>query len=130
MRACPVSEGCFARDSSSRVRSAGSHSAAAAAPNPTKSAVSCILSTLFTTAALQFHDGARFDATAAPAGGPQLPRDQPHPAPVPDPVHGLVQQARAAAGARSLDRNLAAVCRPAAGRSEEGALREPARLFH
>src|SRR5882672_10718755 len=121
MRACPVSEGCFARDSSRRVRSAGRHIAAAAAPSPTKSAISCILSTLFTTAALQSHDGARFDAGAVPAGGPQLPADQPHPTPAPDAVHGLVQQARAAAGARSLDRRLAFVCRPALGRGEEGA---------
>src|SRR5262249_53966360 len=108
MRAWPVSEGCFARDSSRRVRSAGRHSAAAAAPSPTKSAISCILTTLFTTAALQSHDGSLGAANRVRAGRPQLPADEPHPAPARDALHGLVQQARAAAGARPFDRRLAA----------------------
>src|SRR5262245_30875864 len=124
-RAWPVSDGCFAFDSSSRVRKAGRKSAAAPAPSPTKSAVSCILIPLFTTAALQSHDGAR-----RPAGRPQLPPDQPDPPSGADAVHGLVQQDRAAAGARPLDRRLAAVCRPAPGGGEEAALLQPARLLH
>ena len=43
-------------------------------------------------------------AERVPAGGPQFPADQPHSAAAADAVHGLVQQDRAAAGARSVDR--------------------------
>ena len=54
------------------------------------------------------------------AGRHQLPADQPHPAPPADAVHGLVQQDRAAAGARRLDRAVAAVLgsRPERGQED------------
>src|SRR5262245_3140827 len=129
MRAWPVSEGCFARDSSRRMRSAGRHSAAAAAPNPTQSTVSCILTLLFTTEGLQSHDGPRRAVAPPRAGRHQLPADQPHSPPAADPLHGLVQQDRAAAGARAFDRDLAALRRLAARGGEERALFQPARLL-
>ena len=64
------------------------------------------------------------------AGGHQFPAHQPHPAPACDPVHRLVQPDRAAAGARRVDRRVAAVFRPRPARGEEDAIPQHARLLH
>src|SRR6185436_15368984 len=122
MRACPVSEGCLAFDSSSRMRTAGRNSAAAAA-SPIKRAICCMLcpllqwlpATLTTMGALQNHDGPHGGLAHPATGRHQLSGDQPDSAAVADPANGLVQQDRAAAGVPALDRSLADVRRPSPG---------------
>ena len=69
-------------------------------------------------------------ASLDPAGGPQFPPDQPHPAGGADPVHGLVQQDREPAGARCLDRLLAAVFRSRSVGGQQDRVQEPARLLY
>ena len=61
---------------------------------------------------------------------PQLPADQPHTAPARHALHGLVQQDRKPARARSLDRRVAPLRGPRSERSREDGVPEPARLLH
>ena len=78
----------------------------------------------------RIHDSPRPDLRPDPAGEPEFPADQPDSAGGPDPVHGLVQQDRAAADPRSVDRVLAAVFRSRSQRGAQDQLQEPARLFY
>src|SRR5882724_690410 len=129
MRAWPVSEGCLALDSSSRMRSAGrKKSADAATTSPTHSAVCCMPSPLplFTTGTLRLRDSPRRSAAHSRAGGHQLPPDQPDPATAADALHGMVQQDGTSAGALSVHSELAVVRRLGPEGGKETGLLQPA----
>src|ERR1700723_542977 len=122
MRAWPASEGCLAWDSASRRPSVSIEVASAAAPSPqtAKVVVAHCIESGCTRNVLQSHDGpltnlapVRPGANLAPvgAGECQFPPHQPHSAPAGDAVRRLAEPGRAAAGARFVDRAMAAVLR-------------------
>src|SRR5215475_11077925 len=131
MRAWPVSEPCLARESCRRLRSFTREAATAVAPSPenAKTVLSSSIITGRKTRRLRNHDAPESDFSPDRAGGYQLPADQPHPPPAGHPVHRLVQQDRAAADSRRLDRAVAAILRARPQRGQEDRIPQHARLL-
>src|SRR5687767_3133488 len=111
MRACPVSDGCLARDSSSRVLSRIRAVASTRAPAPYSANVICreSIESMTTPSKITAHDGQSPHRKNFHAGRLELPADQPHPPAPRDPARRLAQQGRAAGGAGRVDRYLATV---------------------
>src|SRR5215211_303058 len=126
-RACPANEPCLARDKSSRVFNFARERVSAAAPSTYQAGAVCSQS----IAGPPIPPNLRDDDDESPdrknfaAGGRQFPADQSHSARLDNAVHGMVQPDRAAAGARPVDRPMAAVLRSGPERSREDAVWKP-----
>src|SRR5215212_6691293 len=105
MRACPVSERCFALESSSRVLSLTVAVASAAAPAAYKAKVveGKSIESRCTATVLRQYDSSISTHENPATGRHQLPGDQPRPAALADAIRRLARADRAAAGARSVD---------------------------
>src|SRR5580704_16927746 len=123
MRAWPASERCLAWDSSNRRPSVSIEVASAAAPSPqtAKVVVAHCIESGCTRNVLQSHDGPHANLAPVRPGGPQFPSYKPYSAPAGDTARRLAQPGRAAAGARSVDRAVAAVLGCRLERSQEDA---------
>src|SRR5271169_6499159 len=127
-RECPDKDGCFAFDRSRRVFSFPNDAVKTVAAHAYKANVAARESISLGRTGLKLpdHDGADPDRQSPPAGRPQFPADQPHPAPPGYAIHGLVQPNRTADRALSFDRYLAIFFRPRPERGKKDQVQEPA----
>src|SRR4051812_48650713 len=95
IRACPVSDRCFALDNCSRVFNLSNDTVAAVAPSAYKASEAGLVPKSIDSNPIRRnspqYDSPVTNPESTPAGGRQFPAHESHPAPHDDAVHGLVQ---------------------------------------
>src|SRR5712664_82370 len=131
-REWPPRDRCFALESISRALSfmTSATSKRAARKRPATQEKSNAIFTDITRAPLQSDEDSLGTREDRATGGYQLPADEPHPAPVRNPVSRVVQPDRKSLRRARIHRAVAVVCRSGPRRFEAAAVRRPSCLLH